>query len=96
MSQSWTGQVVASVNEHLRTLFETKRAQVTDLSPYAAELLEAAADLTMDWSQLWTIQGKFSAHDVWAKKAAGDTTKPYTAKVESHDVLLFRLTPEKK
>ncbi|HET6335867.1 MAG TPA: polyprenyl synthetase family protein [Polyangiales bacterium] len=47
MSQSWTGQIVASVNEHLRTLFETKRAQVTEMSPYAAELLDAAAELTM-------------------------------------------------
>ncbi len=56
----------------------------------------APADLTVDWSQLWTIQGQFSVHDVWAKKAAGDTTKPYTARVDSHDVLLFRLTPVKK
>lgn len=47
MSQSWTGQVVAVVNEHLRIVFETKRAQVTDMSPYAAELLDAAAELTM-------------------------------------------------
>lgn len=47
MSQSWTGQIVASVNEHLRTLLEAKRAQVTELSPYATELLDAAADLTM-------------------------------------------------
>lgn len=47
MSQSWTGQIVLVVNEHLRTLFDEKRAQVTELSPYAAEMVDAAAELTM-------------------------------------------------
>jgi geranylgeranyl diphosphate synthase type I len=47
VSQSWTGPIVATVNEHLRTLFEQQRAQVTELSPYAAELIDAAAELTM-------------------------------------------------
>jgi alpha-galactosidase len=56
----------------------------------------AAADITVEWKRLWTIQGKFQVRDVWAKKPAGDTSKPYTARVDSHDVLLFRLTPEKK
>ena len=53
------------------------------------------ADLTVHWDQLWTIQGKFTVRDLWAKKDAGDNTKPYTARVEVHDVLLFRLTPVK-
>jgi geranylgeranyl diphosphate synthase type I len=35
------------VNEHLRTVFEEKRAQVKELSPYAPELVDAAAELTM-------------------------------------------------
>lgn len=56
----------------------------------------AAADITVEWNRLWTIQGKFQVHDVWAKKSAGDTTKPHTAHLDSHDVALFRLTPEKK
>ena len=55
-----------------------------------------AADLTVRWDQLWTIQGKFTVRDLWAKKDAGDNTKPYTARVDAHDVLLFRLTPVKK
>ena len=55
----------------------------------------AAADITVEWDRLWTIQGKFNVHDVWAKKSAGDTTKPFKAHVDSHDVLLFRLTPQK-
>jgi geranylgeranyl diphosphate synthase, type I len=35
------------VNEHLRTVFEEKRTQVKELSPYALELVDAAAELTM-------------------------------------------------
>ena len=56
----------------------------------------AAADITVEWNRLWTIQGKFQVHDVWANKAAGDTSKSYKARLDSHDVVLFRLTPEKK
>jgi alpha-galactosidase len=55
----------------------------------------ASADLTVEWNRLWTIQGQYSVQDLWAKKSAGDTAKPYTARVDSHDVMLFRLTPKK-
>lgn len=55
----------------------------------------AAKDLTVEWGRLWTIQGKFTVRDVWAKKNVGDTTQPYTARLDSHDVALFRLTPVK-
>jgi alpha-galactosidase len=54
-----------------------------------------AADLTIEWPQLWTIRGKFALRDIWAKKAVGDTSKPYTARVASHDVAFLRLTPVK-
>jgi len=54
-----------------------------------------AADLTVDWNRLWTIHGRYDLRDVWAKKAVGDNSKPYTARVASHDVILFRLTPAK-
>jgi alpha-galactosidase len=56
----------------------------------------APADITIEWHYLWTIQGKFQVQDVWAKKPAGDTTKPLTVRLDSHDVALLRLTPEKK
>ncbi len=56
----------------------------------------AVAELTVEWKRLWPMEGEFSVRDVWAKKAVGDTTKPYQARVDSHDVLLFRLTPLKK
>ena len=53
----------------------------------------AAADLTLNWNLLWTVQGKFAVRDVWAKSPVGDTSKPYTARVGAHDVVLFRLNP---
>ena len=57
---------------------------------------DAAADLTVRWDQLWTIPGRFSVRDLWTKKDVGDNSQPYTARVDPHDVLLFRLTPVKK
>lgn len=55
----------------------------------------AAADLTVHWDRLWTIHGEHTVRDVWGKKSVGDTTTPYVAHVEPHDVVLFRLTPKK-
>lgn len=53
------------------------------------------AELTVHWDIMgWFLRGEYSLRDVWAKKAVGDTSKAYTAKVASHDVLLFRLTPK--
>jgi alpha-galactosidase len=56
----------------------------------------AAADLTIEWDRLgWFLHGTFGLRDVWAKKPVGDTTKPYTTRVDSHGVTLLRLTPVK-
>ena len=55
----------------------------------------AAADLTTDWSRLSFLKGEYSVRDVWAKKDLGTTGTPHTDHVESHDVVLFRLTPVK-
>ena len=55
----------------------------------------AAADITVEWKRLWTIQGHFNVQDVWAKKPAGDTSKSITVRLDSHDVALYRLTPIK-
>ncbi|WP_404423702.1 glycoside hydrolase family 27 protein [Nibricoccus sp. IMCC34717] len=54
------------------------------------------AEITIDWQRLHWIQGKFSVRDLWGKKAAGDTAKPLTVKLASHDVLFARLTPMAK
>jgi alpha-galactosidase len=54
-----------------------------------------AAEITVEWKRLWPMEGEFSVRDVWARKSAGDTAKPYKARVDSHDVMLFRLSPLK-
>jgi alpha-galactosidase len=57
----------------------------------------AAADLTIEWDRLgWFLHGNYALRDVWAKKAAGDTSKPFTVRVESHGVALLRLSPAAK
>jgi alpha-galactosidase len=57
----------------------------------------AEAELTIEWNRMgWFLKGEYDLRDLWAKKAAGTTAKPYTARVASHDVLLFRLTPKKQ
>lgn len=53
------------------------------------------ADLAVEWERLWTIHGKHNVRDVWANKAIGDTSAPYTARIAPHGVALFRLTPAK-
>ena len=53
----------------------------------------AAADITVEWNRLWTIQGPFSVHDVWANQERGDNQKPLTVNLASHDVVLLRLKP---
>ena len=47
MSQSWTGQIVEGVNQHLRAFLADKRNLVSALSPVAPELVDAITELTM-------------------------------------------------
>jgi alpha-galactosidase len=54
-----------------------------------------AADLTTDWPAMSILQREYNVRDVWAKKDLGTTKAPRTDRVESHDVMLFRLTPVK-
>ena len=57
----------------------------------------AAADLVIEWHRFqWFLKGDYSLHDVWAKADAGTTEKDKVARVDSHDVALYRLTPLKK
>jgi alpha-galactosidase len=55
----------------------------------------SAADLTTDWSAMSILKGEYTVRDVWAKKDLGTTRTARTDHVESHDVMLFRLTPVK-
>jgi alpha-galactosidase len=53
------------------------------------------ADITVEWSRLWTLSNKpYRVRDVWTGADAGDTQAPRTVRLESHDVALFRLTPD--
>jgi len=54
-----------------------------------------AVDMTTDWSAIPIIDREYAVRDVWAKKDLGTTRTPHTDRVESHDVVLFRLTPVK-
>ena len=56
----------------------------------------AAMDITVEWNRLWTIQGAFQVHDVWANKDIGDNSKSTVVHLDSHDVALCRLKPLKK
>lgn len=38
----------------------------------------------------------FDLRNLWTKKSAGTTRKPFTATIASHDVAMFRLTPKTK
>lgn len=54
----------------------------------------APADLTIEWDRLWMLPRRpHAVRDLWARQPAGDTTKPLTMRVASHDVMLLRLTP---
>ncbi|HYC72439.1 MAG TPA: glycoside hydrolase family 27 protein [Opitutaceae bacterium] len=54
----------------------------------------APAELGIDWAQMGQfLRGSYSIRDVWAKQLAGDTTRPYAARIDARDVKLLRLTP---
>lgn len=55
----------------------------------------ASADLTVEWQRFHFLHGTYAVREVWSKQSIGDTQKPYTRSVDSHDVMLFRLTPQK-
>lgn len=41
------------------------------------------------------VQQNYSLRDLWQKKEAGKTNKPFSGKINGHDVVLLRLTPAK-
>ena len=55
---------------------------------------QQAEELTVDWGYFhWFLHGNYEITDLWAKQPAGDTTKPFKATVQSHDIALLRLKP---
>lgn len=55
-------------------------------------------DITIRWEYFgWILKGNtYALTDLWAKQPAGDTSKPKTVKLASHDVALYRLKLLKK
>jgi alpha-galactosidase len=52
----------------------------------------APAEVTINWKDLIFLNGVYTSRDLWEKKEIGTTEKNYTAKVDSHDVLVLRLS----
>ncbi|HKB92461.1 MAG TPA: glycoside hydrolase family 27 protein [Opitutaceae bacterium] len=55
----------------------------------------SSAEFVVEWNDFSFLKGKYTVRDVWAKKAIGTTSEKYSSRVDSHDVMLFRLTPIK-
>jgi len=49
------------------------------------------ADLTLSFRDMWFIEGKRQIHDIWDKKDVGTNEKPFTKRLDSHDVAFLRL-----
>ncbi len=56
---------------------------------------DTAAELSVDFGHMWFLGGTCAVRDIWEKKDAGTTVKPFTKRLESHDVALLRLKPIK-
>ena len=57
---------------------------------------DTPADLAIDFHHMWFLGGECAIRDLWDKKDAGTTAKPFAKRLDSHDVALLRLTPIKK
>jgi len=55
-----------------------------------------AADLSINFPEMWVFGGKFAVRDLWDKKDVGQNDKVFTKHLESHDVALLRLTKIKR
>ncbi len=49
-------------------------------------------DLRVNWKHFTRMNGTYSIKDIWQNKVLGKTDKNYEFSIESHDVILLRLT----
>jgi alpha-galactosidase len=78
----------------------TREIWVKELSggEWAVALLNtsaSAADLSINFPDMWVLGGKFAIRDLWDKKDAGTTDQVFTKHLASHDVALLRLSKVK-
>jgi alpha-galactosidase len=52
-------------------------------------------EIEFDWNKVDALGGKYSIRDPWDKKDAGTTDAPFRHKIDSHDVVLLRMSPVK-
>jgi alpha-galactosidase len=56
---------------------------------------QTAQDLTVHWDYFhWFLHGTYEIRDIWAGRTVGDTSQPFTQRVESHDIAMLRLKPK--
>jgi len=57
---------------------------------------DSTAEITLKWTDLPFLEGKYKIRDLWQKKDIGKTKKDFKAQIPSHDVIMLKLTPTKK
>jgi alpha-galactosidase len=66
-----------------------------DWAVCALNTAPTTSDITIHWDRIWPLGGKaYTVRDLWAKTDLGDTSKSLTKNLDSHDVVLVRLTPK--
>lgn len=48
--------------------------------------------LRVNWEHFTMMKGRYTIKDIWQKKIIGETDKRYEFEIDSHDVILLRLT----
>jgi len=52
-------------------------------------------EITVNWKDLSFLKGDYRVRDLWKKKDIGTTNENFIGTVDSHDVVLFKLSPVK-
>jgi alpha-galactosidase len=52
-------------------------------------------NIKINWNHLPFLRGSYKIRDLWEKKDLGKTDNTFIKKIESHDVVLVKLSPEK-
>jgi alpha-galactosidase len=56
---------------------------------------DKSLQIRLKWEHLWFLKGTYEIRDLWQKKNLGKTKGEFTGEIDSHDVILFKLTSVK-
>ena len=56
---------------------------------------DKAAEMKISWKELTFLKGDYKVRDLWEKKDIGTTKQDLSRTIDSHDVILVRLSPVK-